>query len=242
MKRLNMIATRQGVNMKKYFNLVSVVVLLSLVGCIKGGEAQPVATKSLSGPVDAPQSSTINLAGKSLSEVLKLKYNKVELNCQLWTQALEHIVTTGEPNDVVSVDLMSLTLPKVLTLKWQLQYHNLAFTVKINSVGLKESLNLNDLDGTKYKASYTPFVDADFTSISYSYSGRPGDGPFIVGPSSGTSIQVYENVRTLALSDVIGVFTDSLGITRSYSDEVLCMVKTEIKPEFRNQFEVGTAK
>ncbi len=226
--------------MQKVYSLVVGVILASAVsGCAKSDDNRnnPTVTPQTEKPM------VVDLSGKSLDEVLKIKYNKAELKCALWTQRSQQLDITGSPTDSVSLDLKSNpTVPATLTLKGQIQDHGTEIQLAVSSLAMWGTLHHTDTEGTVYLASYTPYAKIDYTLTSSTVFG--------VGQSSSGngfgSRSVNEKIVDMTLNQsVSSAPTAENGVVLNqgaFRDYVQCVIETDIKPEYQDQFKVQPRK
>lgn len=226
--------------MKKHFYLfVSSILVLTTLGCAKGFQILDDQV-FVNGPMFQKQKAE-NLAGKSIAEVLKLKYDKAVLKCDLWTQRRDKLDISLPANDSVAWDLKSNEpMPNSWNLNGQDGIHKVEAEIKLNSLGLQESVNLVTANGTRYKMSYTPFVNLN---ISYKTTTTYPGGPFYTN-SKWDNQEVREKVNQVLLNDSetpLNKGDDGIQYGPSYS-YINCVIDTEIKPEYQEQFVVEAPK
>ncbi len=227
--------------MKRVYLLFIIAILTSIFsGCAKDDD------KNRNTPTVSPQNekpTALNLLGKSLDEVLKIKYNKAELKCELWTQQTVKLDLSRTSNDSVSWDLKGeSTLPRTLTLKGLIQNHQIEVEIKINSVAIRQKLQHTDVNGAIYKMLYSPYVKLNF---SYKASTQFPTGPFFAS-GNGTSYEVNERIKNVPLNNTLATQPEELDemvINRgSFRDYVQCLLDTDIKPEYQDQFKIDPNK
>lgn len=181
----------------------------------------------------------VDLAGKSVQEVLDLKYNKAELNCALWVQRNQKLDLTTGPSDSIILDLKTdFQTPQTFKLTGQVQDHTTEVQIEINSLAIRSSFYLKDVDGRVYVARYSPYADY----ILHYKSATTFENGVISRSDSHTNHQVGERILDRALNvayDSQPVDPDGSVLNRgAYRDYVHCVIDTEIKPEYQDQFEI----
>lgn len=181
----------------------------------------------------------VDLAGKSVEEVLEIKYNKADLICALWTQINQKLNLDLSPNDSVSWDLKSKNvMPEVLNLSGQVQDHRIEVQIKLNSLALYSSLSFRDSDWTHYQISYSPYVNVSVNSeelTTYPIG-------LLQSSSYSSSREIKEKIKDIPINGSLAVEpVQENGVTidrEAYHDYVHCFIDTEIKPEYQDQFQV----
>lgn len=221
---------------KNLIPLVGIILATLISGCAKNND-----NKNNDQTVNQQnqQAKAVDLSGKSLEEVLKLKYDKAELKCELWTQLSNQLNLSGTPNDSASWDLKSgEAMPETLILNGEISNHRISIEVKLNSVALLSSLNHLDSDLTRYELRYSPSVNVNITHEAITTF---PSGPFIAS-GNGSSRNINERIKDIPINSALETDPEQQGgitIDRgSYRDYAHCFIDTEIKPEYQDQFKV----
>lgn len=196
--------------------LVFFLAALSLTAC--GVQKRPAA------PAEKP----VELAGKSLAEVLSIKYNKAKLVCSLRLQYGKEMDFSVAPDDKVELDLAQENLEgKTFSLKAKAGDAVSEYTVKVDKVKVVGLTELRHSDKKTYKMNYSPVVD-----ISYNYKNdvKVPSGSF--GSNSKFQSSIYEKV----LSTQKESYYVSADIAYHYAYQ--CTIDTDIKPLYQKQFSV----
>lgn len=221
---------------KNLIPLVGIILATLVSGCAKNNDNK---NNDQTVNQQKQQPKAVDLSGKSLEEVLALKYNKAELKCELWTQLSNQLDISGTPNDSASWDLKSgVAMPEVLNLKGEIQNHKISIEVKLNSVSLLSSLNHLDSDLTRFELRYSPTVNVNITHESITTFPT---GPFIAS-GYGSSRNINEKIKDIPVNGSLATEPEQQnGITidrGSYRDYAHCFIDTEIKSEYQDQFKV----
>lgn len=177
----------------------------------------------------------INLSGKSTAEVLNLKYNRVVLKCALWSQNDKNINLVFSPNDTVTLDLKKNSeFPQSLELSAIVDNHEIKVSFEVVKLAHYGVLNFTDSLGNNILAQYSPYVEAKFSSFTKNFL---GNGQFTSNQGS-SSRTVKERIEDVALNQITEPTQQNAGIVSksAFSDYVGCIIETDIKPEYRNQF------
>jgi hypothetical protein len=234
--------------MYKQFAYLAVMLVVVFSGCGKSTKEEnhlPSDEKK-----DDQQRKALDLSGKTVEEILALKYNKAELSCKLWVQRFEtqyppntslHIDDntskpdlTKEPDDFFVYDLKANpNEPKSFTLAGEVPNHytvELAITfspVHIHDIVHQDSKNL-----TIYSSSYSPYLNYGlffkYNAISNDF--KPIDSKLDQG-------KVYEKMPRKIMDHNRGFTyaTEKATDHIRYHDHVECVINTEIKPEYSGQ-------
>lgn len=214
---------------------------LMLVGCAKNDDSKK------SGQTVEPKNQTpvaIDLSGKTVEEVLSLKYSKALLSCALWSQRSKEIDLTVVPNDSATLDLkVDTSMPKNLKLHSQIENQHMEVDLNVSQLAIYGSLHLTDSSGNVFIAKYSPYV-----SVGYSHKSTIifGVGQSMTGSVSDIRT-VNEKIIDTALNESISSQPEDLGngvvIDRgAFNNVVSCTIETEIKPEYQDQFQMIPAK
>lgn len=186
---------------------------------------------------------TVELSNKTTAEVLTLKYNKAVLTCSLWSQRGKNINLELSPDDSSFLDLKKdLQLPQVLELNASMQDHQIKVTLEVSSISHYGLLSHTDAKGNKVVAKYSPYVKINYSNISQTVF---GEGQLISGSSSAVRT-VNERIEDMSLNESVnskpveknGVIIDK----GAFNDYVNCIIETDIKTEYADQFTYTPAK
>jgi len=209
-------------NSLKYSSVI--LCALTLVACAKNNDISPKNSPAPQGPVAQ------KLAGKSTTEVLQAKYNKAELQCNLWIQFGGEFNKSNPPSDSFSVDLLKVDPTQgELKLSGKAQDQTVDFFIQVNALKISY-VNLTDIDGTLYIMEHSPVIEYTY---SYEESAIHINGAIISGQGSGHRT-VNEKLKDMAINSASKVEGD-VGTYFQYLD---CSIETDIKPEFQDQFKV----
>lgn len=224
--------------------LLNTIILVSTVALAVGGCAptnDSVQTAPLAAPA-APKTASTDLNGLSLVDVLKQKYEKAELKCDLWVQQNQALDLNLLPNDSGILDLKAIAgfpqsaFPIKMNLKSKVRQHESEFQVIVNRIELSIDHRVRDLDGTLYHLKYSPTVNANFT---HNLTTHLSGGAFSV-EGSGSSVDVFEKIKSVQLNANLPMPKELAGGTLvdfgAYRDYGHCYIDTVIKPEFKDQF------
>lgn len=198
------------------------------------------------------QQGATNLSGKTTSEVLKLKYNKAELKCALWTQKSQALDINLTPSDMVVINLKTTSLASAtITLNGHAKEqindvvlsHTFFITLNVLKFSIIDSLRFVDGDGTVYTEKFTPTIEVSTSFVSESILGQ--NPPEKVSGST-PKIAFYEKVlsHVFSSSQTIPSMTFGGVVVNPgfYFDHVQCLINTEIKPEYQDQLQIVPGK
>ncbi len=185
----------------------------------------------------------VDLSSKTTAEVLALKYNKAVLTCSLWSQRGKNINLESTPNDSVSLDLKKdLATPQVLELNASMQDHQIKVSLEVASISHYGLLNHTDSNGNKVVAKYSPYIKINCSNISQTVfsEGQSNSG-------SGSAVRIVnERIEDMALNQSLSskpVEQDGVTIDKgAFNDYVKCIIETDIKTEYADQFSYTPAK
>lgn len=184
----------------------------------------------------------VDLSGKSLTEVLALKYNRAELKCELWTQLSQKLDISVIPNDFISLDLKKEAMPESLSLKGEVANHKVSVNVKINSAEVIEGLSSEVESGEKYTWQFSPLIEA---SIFHESVTTKSTGSIVINTKDPKSL-IKEKIKNVQVQDSLKAEPEQQGggtIDHGfYHDYAHCYIDTEIKPEYQDQFKVEIKK
>lgn len=214
------------------FAYVSAVVFLALCSCSKKDSKRvldmPPATEK-----KAVQS-TSDFEGKSKEEILQMKYDKITLKCELWTQYAKELDLTRTASDSFEVDYLNDPLLKksIVSLKGNSNGRGIELKFKVNDYRIRESIRVKNKDGSVVVAQHSPEIDLEY-SILTTKIGVSGEST--VGPMTGynRSTFVHENDKNES--------TESLQIgseENKYIDHLNCQMTSVLKEKYKDQYKV----
>ncbi len=214
---------------------------LLLTGCGKDNSSNNTPNQDVNQQNQTAKA--VELSNKTTAEVLALKYNKAVLTCSLWSQRGKNINLELSPNDSASLDLKKdLELPQVLELNASMQDHQIKITLEVASISHYGLLNHTDSKGNKVVAKYSPYVKINYSNISQTVF---GEGQSSSG--SGSAVRtVNERIEDMALNESVSSKpVEKNGVTidkGAFNDYVNCIIETDIKTEYADQFSYTPAK
>lgn len=208
--------------------IVSFAIALVFVACAKNNKA------SISPENPETKLADVNLDGKSTENILKTKYNKAILICSLWLQFGTELNRSNNPNDTFSFDLLKGEINNdTLKLSGKTQSFSSDIKIQIKQLAI-EHVNHTDVDGTVYRMKYTPVVRLEIVNQVYKGS---ENGLIFSGNGVGKRI-IYEKIKDKSLDESFS----TPGDIRSYFNYIECIIDTDIKSEYRDQFVVENNK
>ena len=164
-----------------------------------------------------------NLSGKSVEEVLKLKYEKADLVCNFWFQYGNEFSRSIEPAVTVHYDLKQKGVSEFGTNPENRQLFannkNLRLTFQFGPVQIHD-LNFKDIDGVSYLMSFSPYLKVNFA---WEIDGSETDT---------VQKEVIEKLNTVVIDNLHKEGDDR----NFYFTHFECTINTEIKSEYKNQF------
>ncbi|NUN04934.1 MAG: hypothetical protein HUU57_04145 [Bdellovibrio sp.] len=210
----------------------SVLMGFFLVSCSKENSSTNTT------PPQGQPGTVVELSNKSTSEVLATKYNKAELKCTLWAQGSQKVDLSLPPTETVTLDLMKdIQLPHEILLKTFSANHDLQLSLKITKLSHYGVLDYTDANG-KVLAKFSPYVEIDY---SHTYRTTFEAGRSSVGSGS-SRLWVNEKIYSTILDQSIVSGPDNNLIQTAIHDYATCVVATDIKPEYQDQFVFKPAK
>lgn len=223
----------------KKLTLSTFFILLSLTGC-----SEKKSDSASQAPAKEIKPEVVNLQGKSVSEVLALKYKSAVARCQLMSRIGATINGSNSliPQSEVLLDLKSnLQLPIQLTLKSRPTIividgrqitHEIMATVKIVDLQIR-SLILEDVnEQTTYKMDNSLFLTVDFYAKSIEQPEQASKSETIASNQI-----VYERKKSNLLNDMM-----TFGAMYSTKDQLDCSIETEIYEDYKNDFQIFNEK
>ncbi|RYZ80925.1 MAG: hypothetical protein EOP04_24935 [Proteobacteria bacterium] len=177
------------------------------------------------------------LEDMNLEELLAAKYDKAVLTCSLWLQHGEAMDVTAAPVDTFSWDLKSQeTLPFAFELKGTVEKQFASVKIEVKeAMALANHTNHVVNESKIYTMKNTVALRiAAVTNTRVTFA----DGPYL-SESKGTDIRLSEKVPFSLLNLAMG---DNEKPTLSYRSSSSCILDTEIKPEYQDQFKEEDVK
>ena len=172
-----------------------------------------------------------NLKDITADEVLAIKYNKANLNCNLWVQLGKEFNKDLNANDSFSIDLLKADLSRESKHELVGKVKNQTLEVVINLDDIKiKNMKIEDLNTiTTYVLKNSPVVEMNFDYKSYFNNGR------IVFKGSGIHKRsINEKIKVTTLNHSRHAGNDS----KSYCEYLECTIDTDIKTGYQNQFSI----
>lgn len=225
----------------KKITLGALACSLLLVGCGKDNSSNNNPNQDVNQQNQTAKA--VDLSNKTTAEVLALKYSKAVLTCSLWSQRGKNINLESTPNDSASLDLKKdLATPQLLELNASMQDHQIKVTLEVASVSHYGLLNHTDSNGNKVVAKYSPYVKINYSNISQTVF---GEGQSSSGRGSAVRT-VYERIEDMAFNQSVSSKpVEQNGVTidkGAFNDYVNCIIETDIKTEYADQFSYTPAK
>jgi hypothetical protein len=202
--------------------------VITLVSCEKSNSNQPnnVVVN------DTDKISVQTLDGKSTEEVLKIKYNKANLNCNLWVQYGNELNKSIAPNDSFSLDLLKndINHESSKELSGTAQGQAVEVSIDLKDLKIANETLVNRDTNTTYKMTNTPVIVLD-----YDYKQTPvRDGGLVISGSGHSERTINEKIKDMSLN-ISNKSENGLG---TYFNYLECSIETDIKAEYQDQFKV----
>jgi hypothetical protein len=197
--------------------LTIVLSALLFIGC-----ADDHPSRSTADLKNVDNKSQSDLSGKSVEEILKLKYEKATLVCNFWYQYGSEFLKSAEPNLTIQYDLKKKgtseygTNPETRGLSVHNQDMKLTFVFGPVQI---HDLNLNNENGDNYRMFFSPHLEVNFQ--------------WEVSDSKGFARKdVIEKLTTKVVEQSVKNGDD----LNSYLSHFECAIVTDIRPKYKNQF------
>lgn len=184
-----------------------------------------------------------DLKGRTYQDVMALKYNSAILVCQLWTMLSSELDLQRVPNAERRIDLKApLALPIQFSLNGYIrgfgdnpyrEVHNVTASIYIYKIGIRDFFGITVPDtGARYNFMYSPEIG--FSTFAQAQSWPP-TGP-VTEKYNKPEGQIHEKLPTEVVNFESEVIPNDFGLkTRDY---VKCVIETEIKPGYEQQFSI----
>ena len=212
--------------MKILLKRISVIsLLLSLMSC---GKIVQVQLEEVSAENKNPYFIQ-NLKDKTADEVLEIKYNKANLNCNLWLQFGKELNRDLKANDSFSLDLLKTDINRESKHELIGKVKNQTLEVVINLIELKiKTMKIEDLNNnTTYTFKNSPVVEMNFD-----YRSNFDNGKTIFKGSGIHKRSINEKIKLVTLNHSRRAGNDS----KSYFEYLECTIDTDIKAGYQDQF------
>ena len=170
-----------------------------------------------------------NLKDKSSEEVLKIKYDKAILSCNLWIQFGKQLNKNLKPNDTFSLDLLNTDISRESTqqLSGQVKNKTLEITINLKNLSIKNIKFEDNLSKSNYVMENSPVIEMDLDYKSYFNNGWKS-----LKSSGHHTRKIHEKIRDLSFShsSITG------NKKKKYFDHIECTIDTDIKSEYQDQF------
>lgn len=215
------------------FTYVSAVVFLALCSCSKKDSKRVLDVPPVVAKPEVQKPAT-DFEGKSKEEILQMKYDKITLKCELWTQYAKELDLTQNASDSFEVDYLNdpLLTKSIVSLKGTAHGRGIELRFKVNNYKIRESIRVKNLDGSTTVAQYSPEIDIEY---SYQTSKMSTGGESTMGPMTGynRSTFVHENDKNES--------TESLQIgseENKYIDHLNCQMTSVLKEKYKDQYKI----
>ena len=222
--------------------------ILGATGCSFGSKnnfdlapANPNKPPGGGGNGNGDQLNEQNLNGKTLSEVLAVKYTRAELVCSLWSMLASDLDLSRNPNSTYRFNLKAQTfLPFTIILRSAVrgvgqdqfrELHQTDVRLTIYKINLVPQVTVShDQTGLIYDLLYTPAVGFSIDAVART---NTHDGP-IVDRYSNPENTLYEKIHWPVVQ------LESFAIPNNFNyktyDYASCRLETDIKPEYAHHF------
>ncbi len=165
-----------------------------------------------------------DLNGKTNEEILQLKYDRIGLSCQLWTQKGLQLDLSQPPNDSLFFDLKAFeSLPILKTLTGQVDRHIMNIELNIQRLNILPQGQLVNQYNQNFLVKYSPYLE--ITSRFFSETKK----------HLGLSLSVKtmnEKIKEVLLSSRIETQKSAL----AYFDHLECELQSDIKANYIDQY------
>ncbi len=207
----------------KYFFLA---IILMLFSCSR--EKFESVIDALPAVQKAKTASKADFNGKSDAEILQMKYERISLKCDLWTQYGKELNLNAAPNDTTEIDFFddpSLE-NSLISLAGNTSGRTLNIQLKVESFKIFENLEYHGPTGRWTSARYSPVF-----KLAIKFSADKSSGSF---GGSGSGNEIFEKSAT----DLMNQSSHSDGDEFEYFDYLKCVLNTQAKEEYKDQFSV----
>lgn len=197
-------------------------VLLLTLGCSNSFESLRAGKNGN----EKPGPGAIDLSGKSLEEILQIKYTKALLKCALWIQYKELDIKLPAI-ETYTWDLKSgEKAPEAFSIKHKINNYTVEFNFKFKKFYKVDGLVLNE-QGKKYTLKFTPHIEMSYSTLRV-LSLPDGD---VTARESTENYHVSEKIPSPVVKEVI----PAPDVLHTYAH---CLIDTDIKPDYADQFKV----
>ncbi|HLD99316.1 MAG TPA: hypothetical protein VJB59_03600 [Bdellovibrionota bacterium] len=216
--------------------LVSICTVTILASCEK--EA-PISRA----PTNREENSPVSLEGKSVAEILRIKYDQAQLTCKLQFSRGQRIDFGGLPSEVLSEIVLDATYwdllndysdEKSFELKGAVRESWIKAEIKIKRIEVVQSVAYMDAQGKVFSMRYSPIIRAEYF-LEQNYVFTPEDGNLSVKENG---FKDFTEGSTGNWIDILVPSTDPTVSRDFYSAQLNCDFYTELKPEYKDQFVV----
>ncbi|OFZ52922.1 MAG: hypothetical protein A2428_07320 [Bdellovibrionales bacterium RIFOXYC1_FULL_54_43] len=215
--------------------LASVCAAVILAAC---GKEAPIGRA----PTNREENTPVSLEENSVTEVLRIKYNRAQLTCNLKFSRGQKADFGEQPSEVFSEivqdaaywDLLNdYSDEKAFELKGAVRDSWIKVKIKIKRIEVVHSLTYMDDQGKVYRMRYSPILRAEYF-FEENYVFIPEDGNMT---GKGNGFKDFTEGSTGNWIDMVAS-TDPTVSGDFYSAQLNCDFDTELKPEYKDQFVV----
>lgn len=197
------------------------LLLIALYGCGNAAHTLPMPMSK--------QSESLN--GLSAAQIIKLKYTDgVKLQCSIWVQEGREIDATKTATDGFSIEvdnnLKNFNMLEIIK-GMQGEFAGRLIVKQASVLEIIPNLgNIEDVDGKVYQMEYTPVVNVTYfrTNLKSLTDGSITDSSFMY------NVIINENIHTRVYKTIF----DKDPTVAPITEEMRCMLKTNIRPEYSN--------
>lgn len=169
-----------------------------------------------------------DLTGLPPTEVLRLKYESLKLNCSFWSTDRAPLSLKNTPKAKISVDLMTVSLPHQQVVQVISDQAVVDINLNINSLALAHG-TYQSAEGTVYQFKFSPQIDMALEAQK--------ETVFSGGRISGTYFK--NEVLPEKIPQKLWAEAYSLeGARERFANYLECTVDAHPKPEYANQWAI----
>lgn len=169
--------------------------------------------------------------GMSTEQVLRAKYKRALLTCQLRLQQGRKLDDFAAPQDVISWDILEDANPdKTFHMRGRVARHELDFDVKVESMKIAGFIHYADPRGAVYQMESSLVVRLQYRSterIEYDHEIKS------TATNSGS-----EDMHERILNSLVSNEATMEGSPIPFLTDLRCLLHTEINPDYKDQFQV----